>query len=241
MAVRRGLLPQEHFGSAQYLRMSLNERIQHGLMAGSFLLLVITGFMLRYPDAWWVVLIRSMSENAFEFRSLVHRIAGVVMMGISAYHLGYVASVKRGKRLIMDLLPRIQDARDAWMQLRFYVGLSRQKPRFHRFGYVEKAEYWALVWGVFVMAATGFVLWFDNYFMNLLTKAGWDIARTIHYYEAILATLAIIVWHFYFVIFNPDVYPMNTAWLNGMLAEEEMEKEHPLELEELRAQASADL
>jgi len=67
-----------------------------------------------------------------------------------------------------------------------------------------------------------------------LTKLGWDVARTIHYYEAWLATLAIIVWHFYFIMFNPDVYPMNLAWLKGTLTEEEMHHEHPLELERLK-------
>ncbi len=68
----------------------------------------------------------------------------------------------------------------------------------------------------------------------LLSKLGWDAARSIHYYEAILATLAIVVWHLYFVIFNPDVYPMNLAWLKGTITEEEMEDEHPLELEAIR-------
>jgi hypothetical protein len=67
-----------------------------------------------------------------------------------------------------------------------------------------------------------------------LTKLWWDVARTIHYYEAWLATLAIIVWHFYYVIFNPDIYPLNLAFWKGSLTEEEMEEEHPLELEHIR-------
>jgi hypothetical protein len=70
--------------------------------------------------------------------------------------------------------------------------------------------------------------------MGLFTKLGFDISRTIHFYEAILATLAILVWHFYFVIFNPDVYPMNFSWLTGRMSEREMLEEHPLELERLR-------
>ena len=60
-----------------------------------------------------------------------------------------------------------------------------------------------------------------------------NIATAIHYYEAILASLAIFVWHFYFVIYNPDVYPMNKAWFKGYLTREEMELEHPLELERI--------
>jgi len=84
------------------------------------------------------------------------------------------------------------------------------------------------------MAITGVILWFDNTFLNLLTKLWWDVSRTIHYYEAWLATLSIIVWHFYFIIFNPDSYPMNVAWWKGTLTEEEMEEEHPLELVRIR-------
>jgi cytochrome b subunit of formate dehydrogenase len=90
------------------------------------------------------------------------------------------------------------------------------------------------VWGVIIMGATGVVMWFDNYFMSLFTKLGWDISRTIHFYEACLATLAIVVWHFYFVILNPNVYPMSTTWFTGKISEQEMAEEHPLELERIQ-------
>jgi hypothetical protein len=70
--------------------------------------------------------------------------------------------------------------------------------------------------------------------MGLITKLGWDVARTIHFYEAWLAVLAIIVWHFYFVLLNPDIYPMNLSWLTGTLSESEMRDEHPLELERIQ-------
>jgi len=84
---------------------------------------------------------------------------------------------------------------------------------------------------------TGIVMWFDNTFIGLLSKLGYDVSRTIHFYEAWLASLAILVWHFYFVVFNPDVYPMNMSWWTGRLAEREMEEEHPLELERIRQEA----
>jgi cytochrome b subunit of formate dehydrogenase len=195
---------------------------------------VITGFMLKYPDAWWVVPIRQMSEGVFAVRGLAHRIAGIVMIAASLCHIYYLAFVPSGRRLLRDLVPKIKDARDAWQNVIYLSVISKARPMFHRFGYIEKAEYWALVWGTLVMAATGLILWFDNFFMNLLTKLGWDIARTVHFYEAVLATLAIVVWQFYYVIFNPSVYPMNTAWWNGKVTEEEMADEHPLELEEIR-------
>ncbi|MDH3268527.1 MAG: cytochrome b/b6 domain-containing protein, partial [Ignavibacteria bacterium] len=232
---QRGLIREERRGHALYLRMNLNERIQHATLAISFLTLVITGFMLSYPNAWWVSHIRDISSGAFEARSLLHRISAVVMVAISLYHIYYIFFTARGRQLIKDLLPRYQDIRDAVDVAKFNLGFSKTKPKLDRFSYIEKAEYWALIWGTIVMTATGIIMWFDNTFMGILTKLGYDIARTVHYYEAWLAFLAIVVWHFYFIIFNPDAYPMNLAWWKGTITEEEMAEEHPLELEKIKA------
>jgi len=231
--IRRGQIIEEHLGYGLYVRMTLNERLQHGSLALSFLLLVITGFMLRYPDAWWVKFIRDLSADIFDWRSLIHRISAVVMMTASVWHIGYIAFTPAGRKLIADLFPQMQDMRDAIAVIKFNVGISTAKPKFGRFSYIEKSEYWALVWGTIVMAVTGVVMWFDNTFIGMFTKLGYDIARSIHFYEAWLATLAIIVWHFYFIIFNPDVYPMNVAWWKGTISEAEMHEEHPLELEKI--------
>jgi cytochrome b subunit of formate dehydrogenase len=238
-AQRRGEMIHEHHGTGQYLRMTFNERIQHAVMLTSFIVLVITGFILRFPDAWWVVLIHQLSESVFEVRSFIHRLAGSLMIAISLYHLFYLFFTRRGKGFLKDMLPKWKDAADAWTNLRYISGLSRKQPPFERFGYIEKAEYWALVWGVVLMGATGTVMWFENYFIGIFTKLGWEIARTIHFYEACLATLAIFVWHFYFVLFSPSIYPMNTAWLTGKISEEEMAEEHPLELARLQSESEA--
>ena len=233
---QRGSVREEIYGHSLYLRMTLNERIQHVTLAASFLLLVVTGFMLSYPNAWWVSHIRDLSSHVFDYRSLLHRISAVVMVMVSLYHIYYVFFTTRGRELIKDLLPRYKDIRDAIDVAKFNIGISKIKPKLDRFSYVEKAEYWALVWGTIVMTATGVIMWFDNTFMGLFTKLGWDIARTIHYYEAWLAFLAIVVWHFYFVIFNPDVYPINLAFWKGTISEEELAEEHPLEYERIKEQ-----
>ncbi|MBI3189965.1 MAG: cytochrome b/b6 domain-containing protein [Ignavibacteriales bacterium] len=234
LMIRRGLIEEEHHGHALYLRMTENERLQHVALVLSFFLLVITGFMLRFPDAWWVQAIRSISDDVFAARSWIHRIAAVIMTLASLYHIYYIAFTKRGREVVKDLFPKLQDAYDAIGIMKYNLNLSPIKPKLGRFSYVEKAEYWALVWGTMVMAATGFVMWFDNTFIGIFTKLGYDISRTIHYYEAWLATLAIIVWHFYFVIFNPETYPINLAFWKGTLTESEMLEEHPLELEEIK-------
>jgi cytochrome b subunit of formate dehydrogenase len=238
LKVRRGESAEAPAGRALYLRMTPGERWQHGALMLSFTVLVVTGFMLRYPDAWWVHAIRRLSDHAFESRSRAHRIAAGVMILASAAHLGYLAFTRRGREFFRDMLPRRRDFSDVRANLLHNLGVSRRKALFGRFSYMEKMEYWALVWGTLVMAVTGLIMAFENFFISLLTKLGWDISRTVHFYEAWLATLAILVWHLYYVVFNPEVYPMNTAWLSGRLPESVMAEEHPLELQELRQKAA---
>lgn len=222
-------------GTNLYLRMTASERIQHILLATSFLTLVFTGFMLKFPDAWWVVWIRKIGgDPIFELRGLVHRIAAVVMMVDSLYHIYYLMFTARGRQFFRDMMFRLQDVKDMIQVLKFNLGFTKARAKFDRFNYIEKSEYWALIWGTIVMAITGFALWFENQFMGWFSKLFVDVCETVHYYEAWLAFLAIVVWHFYYVIFNPDVYPMNFSWLTGKVTEEEMEHEHPLELERIK-------
>ena len=112
---------------------------------------------------------------------------------------------------------------------RYLVGLSGEKPKIGRFGYAEKMEYWAVLWGTVIMGVTGLMIWFKLDVTRFLPRWIVDVALTIHYYEAVLACLAIVVWHFYHVIFDPDIYPLNTACWNGRVSEEWQKHEHPLD------------
>jgi cytochrome b subunit of formate dehydrogenase len=216
----------------KYLRMSRNERIQHIFLLTSFITLVITGFALKYPQAFWVKWIFAIvGKNAFELRGVIHRVAAVVMVVASVYHLIYITFTTRGRKLVKDLWFSPKDITDLFSSLKYLVSNSAPKPKFGRFSYIEKAEYWAVVWGTVVMGITGGLLWFENTFLPVVGMSGMYIATAIHLYEAILASLAILVWHFYFIFLNPDVFPMNKAWLTGYLTREQMEHEHPLELE----------
>jgi predicted CXXCH cytochrome family protein len=236
IGIQKGLIIEEETPHRLYLRMSGNERLQHATLMLSFTALVVTGFMLHFPDAWWVVHIRHRFIHLFEWRSIIHRVAAVVMIGAGLWHFAYLGLTRRGRQLFRDLRPGPQDLFDAAGVLRYNLGLSPEKPKFGRFSYIEKTEYWAMMWGTFVMGVTGAILWFENTAIRHLTKLGYDVSRTVHLYEAVLATLAIIVWHFYFVIFNPDVYPMSLSWLTGWMSEKEMKEEHPAELERIEAE-----
>jgi len=205
-------------------RMTLKQRAQHLTLLLSFFTLVLTGFALRYPNSW---LAAAFINEAV--RSVIHRVAGVILIAVSLFHVYYVIADPDGRQLVKDMLPDWKDVTDVRDSLLYYLGLSERRPMFRRFSYAEKAEYWALVWGMFVMATTGLMIWFKMLVMDRVP--GWwiDVAILVHWYEAILATLAIIVWHLYSVIIDPDAYPMNWAWFDGKMSIEHYEHEHPLD------------
>jgi len=188
-------------------RMLPPERLQHALLASSFLILVWSGFALKYPDQWW-----SVGGSA---RGVIHRTAGVVLIAVSVLHVVLLAVRKDLRQRWKELVPRLEDAREAARGMAWSLFLRRDKPYRSAHSYIEKAEYWAVIWGTFIMAATGILLWANNWVLATLPKAVLDVANAIHFYEAVLATLAIVVWHFYSVIFDPEVYPLDTAFLTG--------------------------
>jgi cytochrome b subunit of formate dehydrogenase len=220
IAIRRA---QKHF----VMRMTPNQRWQHLILLTSFFVLVVTGFALKYPDSWLAAIL-GLSER---WRSVIHRTAGVLLIADGIYHILYVALSSEGRRLLRDLFPTLKDVTDAWGTMLYYLGQRKEKPKFGRFSYAEKAEYWALVWGTGLMAVTGIMLWAKVSVGNLLARWWIDAATAVHFYEAILATLAILVWHLYQVFFDPDVYPMNWAWRDGTMPAEHYREEHELDAE----------
>ena len=226
LIVLRKKLALHRIGQPRILfRMTVAQRIQHLTLLISFFTLVLTGFALRYPSSWLAALF--VNELV---RSYIHRFAGVVLIGVSLFHVWYLIKTKDGRQMLKDMLPDWKDVTDTRDAFRYYLGYTDTRPMFGRFTYAEKMEYWALVWGMFVMASTGLIAWFKVGVGGRVP--GWwvDVAITIHFYEAVLATLAIIVWHFYGVIFDPDAYPMNWSWYDGKMSIEQYRHEHPLDL-----------
>ena len=209
------------------VRMTTNQRWQHLILLSSFIILVITGFALKFPDTWFAHVL-GMGEH---WRGLIHRVAGVILIGAGIYHIVYLAKAREGRKLIRDLAPGPKDAFDALYTMMYYLGMRSEKPKFGRFNYAEKAEYWALVWGTALMGLTGIMIWAKVWVGDTLARWWVDIATAVHFYEAILATLAILVWHFYQVFFDPDVYPMNWAWWDGKMPVEHYQHEHELDVE----------
>jgi len=218
----------------QVLRMRADEVVQHALLAFAFISLVISGFALRY-DQGFVSRFFFGWEGGFEVRGTLHRIWAVVFILTVIWHAVFLTTT-RGRRFLHDMMPIRRDFQFFVRRMLHNLGLRPKMESVQRFNYVEKAEYWALAWGTAVMIATGLMLWFDNWFIQFLPKGVLDVALVVHFWEAWLASLAILVWHLYSVIFHPHVYPMNPSWITGQMPDEMYELEHPGHLEEARQQ-----
>jgi|GEM_PF-27562 len=207
------------------VRMSKSELIQHLVLFISFTGLAISGFALRFPDAWWVKL-HVAAGLTEESRRIFHRVMAAILVGASFYHIYFLLITKRGRILGKAILPRFQDAKDAVMNMAYYMGFRKEKPTYGVYDYTQKAEYWALIWGTVVMAITGFILMYPEIVTGWLPAWVVRVSETIHYYEAILAVSAIIIWHFFFVIFLPKEYPMSWTWVDGEMPKEHWEEHH---------------
>ena len=224
----------------QVPRMNLHFRIAHWLAVVSFPVLVLTGFALKFPESWWAAPLLHW-ENQFAFRGWVHRIAGVVLIASILYHLVHLALSRRDRSILRYMRPGVQDVWELWGVVRYNLGLAPARPQFGKFSYAEKVEYLAFVWGTVIMALSGLLLWFNNFTLQYFPKWVSDAATAIHFYEAILATLSILIWHFYMVIFDPDVYPMDRAWLTGKTSADHLKHTRPAYyLELVRSEPRAD-
>ncbi|MBI4777684.1 cytochrome b/b6 domain-containing protein [Candidatus Desantisbacteria bacterium] len=216
----------------QYIRLTLNQRIQHIILIISFLTLVATGLPVRYHDTTWARFLINLF-GGFEMRGIIHRTAGVIMIISFIYHCFYIAYLRIIIHKPLTLLPDFKDAKDVFHNLGYFLGIVKHPPMFDHFNYIEKAEYLALIWGTIVMILTGLILWFPGKAIYFLPNVAFDISTVLHSCEALLAFLAILVWHFYYAHLNPHVFPMSKVWLTGRISEEDMKEEHALEYERL--------
>ncbi len=217
-----------------FLRLNKAERISHIIVFVSFSGLAITGALLWIPPineiSWvpdWLFL--------GALRQWIHRIFAIALTLVSIYHIGYAILTKRGRTLLMAMIPKPVDAINIYQNLGYLLNLRKDPPKMPYFNYAEKMEYLAFAWGTLVMTATGIILWMEQ----LGPKFWVDVARLVHSLEAILAVLAIIVWHFYLVHWRPGKFPMSRAWATGYISEHEIEEEHGLDVDKFTEEYDA--
>ena len=239
-----------------FLRMNPTERAQHILLVVSFTLLVLTGLPLMFYELRIFKSIFSI-ENAFAFRGILHRLAAVILIVDIAWHFGYTLLTKRGRDNFREMVPRVKDALDAATLFGYNVGLSlwlyrkgilkaffdrhpfwkfEHPPEYGRYNFVEKLEYFSVAWGSLVMILSGFFMWNVELSLRIFPLWVHDIFVIVHGYEAMLAFLAIIIWHMYNVHLNPEVFPMSKVWLNGKITGHELRTLHPLEYRKILAE-----
>jgi formate dehydrogenase subunit gamma len=216
--------------TTSYQRFPLARRIEHLVMLLSFGMLATTGLPQKYPLAKVSVWIVELFGGIDKMRVVHHVFATVLMLG-TAWHIllaGYKIFVLREK---MSMLPSLQDVKDGWQALMYNIGIAKKFPQMGRFTFEEKLEYWAFVWGAIIMGLTCFLMWNPITSTKFLSGEWIPAAKAAHGGEALLAVLAIIIWHMYGV----HLKRFNKSMWTGKMSEDEMLHEHPLELADLKA------
>ena len=215
-------------GNLLILRFTLSQRIEHLVLLVSFTGLALTGLPQRYATTLLGDLTLRLLGGIETARQIHHLFA--LVFGIeSIYHVvAYLYGLFMYRR-VGAMWPSTDDLRHFITMIRFNLGLTDQRPRFGRYTFEEKAEYWALVWGTLLMGLTGLMQWFPTVTTKVLPGVAIPVARAVHSWEAVLAVLAILTWHFYHTV----IKHFNKSIFTGYMTEEEMRHEHPAELEYL--------
>ena len=211
-----------------YVRFGVARRIEHLLLILSFSILGLTGLIQKYAlNAVSIWLVSAL--GGIEFVRIIHRIAATIFVLEGIYHvihLGYILYVQRKSA---TMVPTFKDVTDALYTFLYNIGLAKEMPKMPRYNFTEKLEYLAMVWGFIAMGLTGFMLWNPIATTKILPGVVIPAAKAAHGLEAVLAVLAILLWHFY----NVHIKHWNWAMIKGTLTKHQMEEEHGQELIEV--------
>jgi cytochrome b subunit of formate dehydrogenase len=211
-------------------RFSVIQRIEHIVLIVSFTTLGLTGLAQKFSSnelaAAFIQLLGGI-ENV----RIIHRVAAIILALETIYHIIVLAHKTYVRRTELGMLPGPKDILDTLDVLRYNLGLTKAHPKLPRYNFAEKAEYWAMLWGTAVMGLTGFILWNPIVAAKILPGQFIPAAKAAHGGEAVLAVLAILVWHFY----NVHLKSFNKAMFTGKMTPHQMEEEHGEELERLAA------
>ncbi|MCL4515499.1 MAG: cytochrome b/b6 domain-containing protein [Firmicutes bacterium] len=216
-------------------RFKLVERVQHLVLLTTFLGAAFTGMPLKYKTSWWAAPLMSTYGGVW-IAGRIHRFFAATMLLLSVFHLGYLAYymlVKRISPFKMPLFPTWNDVKQVGQNLAYFLGLRKERPAFTKFAYYEKFDYWAVFWGIVIIGGSGLVLWFPTLATRVLPGIAVNVALIMHSDEALLAVLAIFIWHFYNVHWNPDIFPMNWTMFTGRISLARLKEEHRGEYQQL--------
>jgi formate dehydrogenase gamma subunit len=216
--------------SHTYTRFSLLQRIEHLTLVLTFITLASTGLPQEFPTSKIGVFILHTLGGIENLRRIHHFTSAIVMLAV-IFHLlsiGYKIFVLRTP---LTMLPGVQDVKDGLQALLYNIGIVKNHPKMGRYNFEEKIEYWSFVWGMSVMGISGFIMWNPITVTRYLPGEFIPAAKAAHGGEAVLAVLAIMIWHMY----GDVIKRFNKSMWTGTQSEDEMLHEHPLELDEIKA------
>ncbi len=223
---------------AEVQRFDIHFRIQHVIMFTTFLTLSFTGWGLKYAyidQSHWLIRLFGGPESA----GVIHRVAGVTMLLDFLYHVVYLVYLfaigKLKLRKETTVIPLPKDVKDVVHNFMYFLGISKTKPKFGRFSYAQKFDYWAVFWGMFIIGLSGLFLAFpifaSTFIPEFTTGWIWQFISILHSDEALLAIVFILFWHFYNEHLKPETFPMSWVWLTGRISVKELKHKHPLDYE----------
>lgn len=221
------------------VRFNLSQRLEHAVLLVCFIILVVTGLPQRYPDlpaATWTIEQFGGIDNA----RLIHRVFAAAFTFQALYHIATIGIMGLRGRLRPTMVPNMKDVIDALTMLRYSTGSAPEPPKFGRYEYRQKFEYWGIIFGSTIMISSGLLLWFPALFTEVLPGQVIAAAREAHGGEATLALLTIVTWHLYSVLLSPSQFPGDYSIFTGRISRERMLEEHPLEYAQILAAEAAE-
>jgi len=223
-----GERPERHV-----LRFGRVDRILHGFLMLSFLGLAASGMPLLFSDARWAKMLARVL-GGFTFSHALHRVFATIMIAVFAIHVGRLiarVTVRKDYSIFWgptSMVPQPRDLADLVGHMLWFFGRG-DRPRFDRYAYWEKFDYWAVFWGMAIIGGSGLMLWFPETFARFLPGWVFNIALLVHGEEALLAVGFIFTIHFFNSHLRPEKFPMDMVIFTGRVSERELREERPAE------------
>jgi formate dehydrogenase gamma subunit len=218
-------------GSRRFVRFKSVEILEHWLLLITFVILSLTGLLQMFARASFVAWTINTLLGGIENLNAIHQVTALGFAALCLFHFVRILTIWFVKREPGAMLPRSGDGSAFMQMLKYNLGRVTERPQFDRFTIEEKLGYWALVVFAALMLLTGVILWVPTIVTQFFPTSMIQVARSVHGLTAILATLAVLVGHLYFTVFRER----NTSIFTGMLSEQSMKKDHPLEYERIMA------
>jgi formate dehydrogenase gamma subunit len=209
-------------------RFSPSQRWEHGVLLISIAILLLTGLPQKYNTSTWSQAIISTPERLVAIQT-IHHVTALLLTALVLYHLGKAISQILRRKLPGDMLPTVQDIKDAWNMFLYLVFIKKQKPAFGKYNFEQKVTYWFLFFSIGIMILSGYVMWFPEAVTRVLPGGVIPGAIMAHSTEAMATAIFIVIWHFYHV----HLERLNLSIFSGWLNEDDMHTYHSLEYDRL--------